>query len=192
MLPPFNSRGLLPEGDYPIKLATLRESFLVRGRNASNGAACAENWDEDWRATLVDNLGILAQPLWKIGIESIWIDGSFVENNATPGDIDGYFECHPSKIWLGELENELIEASDFEDAASIWTWNPVTKTATGNGRDLKFLFWHRFRVELYPHYKGMSSGLGNRYGRPLEFPEAFRLSRGLAPKGIVQLLPDEN
>lgn len=189
MLPSFDGRGLLPQGDYPLTLPQLRDSFLVRGSSAPGGEACVANWDSAWREQLVDNLETLAAPLWKIGVESLWIDGSFVENKAHPGDIDGYFECHPAKVWLGELERDLIAASEFEDAERVWTWSVAAKRSSEDSPVRKLPLWHRFRVELYPHYPGLLTGLNDHYGRALEFPAAFRLSRGFRPKGIIQLLP---
>lgn len=190
MLPSFDARGLLPQGDYPLTLPQLRDSFLVRGPSAPGGAACVTNWDSAWREQLVDNLEIVAAPLWKIGVQALWIDGSFVENKAHPGDIDGYFDSHPAKVWLGELERDLVAASEFENAKDVWTWNSMDKRPTEDGISRKLPMWHRFRVELYPHYPGALSGVRDHYGRALDFPGTFRLSRGLRPKGIIQLLPE--
>ena len=47
--------------------------------------------------------------------------------------------------------------------------------------------WHQYRVELYPHITGMPSGITDQYGYELEFPSAFRQSRGYQPKGIIVL-----
>jgi hypothetical protein len=48
--------------------------------------------------------------------------------------------------------------------------------------------WHKYRVELYPHIEGMSSGICNKFGNELEFPAAFRISRtNDIPKGIVKM-----
>jgi hypothetical protein len=49
--------------------------------------------------------------------------------------------------------------------------------------------WHQYRVEFYPHYPGLLSGIRDRYGNELEFPAAFRKSRTEErPKGIVQIV----
>ncbi len=187
MLPPFNSKGLLPQGDHSTNFALLRDSFLVRGREVEQGDVCIAGWDGSWRGQLVDNLEILASPLRKIGIRELWIAGSFVENKAHPGDIDGFFECHPTKFLLGELERDLAQGSEFDRAGDVWTWNEVAKMSTADGLTRKLPMWHRYRVELFPHYSGLLTGLSDRYGRPLPIPEAFRLSRELMPKGIIRL-----
>jgi hypothetical protein len=48
--------------------------------------------------------------------------------------------------------------------------------------------WHRYRVELYPHVAGFSSGIRDPQWYELEFPSAFRQSRRDGrPRGIVKL-----
>jgi hypothetical protein len=48
--------------------------------------------------------------------------------------------------------------------------------------------WHRYRVELFPHY-GQSSGIRDENGNQLQFPAAFRKRRSThEPKGIVKIL----
>lgn len=49
--------------------------------------------------------------------------------------------------------------------------------------------WHQYRVELYPHFPGLSSGIHDRQGNELEFPSAFRQSRRDGePRGIIQIV----
>ena len=51
--------------------------------------------------------------------------------------------------------------------------------------------WHRYRVELYPHF-GQSSGIRDKYGHELQFPSAFRQQRGSSePKGIIQITQEK-
>jgi len=46
----------------------------------------------------------------------------------------------------------------------------------------------RYRVELYPHVRGFSSGIRDAQGHELEFPSAFRQSRRDGrPRGIIKL-----
>lgn len=84
----FTTYGVLPSGDYRLTLSELRASYLVTGNRVP-----FTTWDSEWRATLVDNLGILVGQLWLVGIERIFVGGSFVEDKDRPNDIDGYFEC---------------------------------------------------------------------------------------------------
>lgn len=47
--------------------------------------------------------------------------------------------------------------------------------------------WHKYRIELYPHF-GQSSGILDEFGNELDFPAAFRKSRANKQKGIIKLL----
>src|SRR2546426_2215505 len=71
VLPAFTADGVLPPGDYSLTLDELRQSFLVKERPD------APNWDHRWRAGLVDNLEVLVRQLWQVGVDEIFIDGSF-------------------------------------------------------------------------------------------------------------------
>ena len=50
-LPGFTDAGLLPTGDYLLTLDGLRQSHLVIGSSSASA-----NWDQPWRARLIDNL----------------------------------------------------------------------------------------------------------------------------------------
>ena len=64
-----------------MSCSELRESFLVRGPGGQY-----PQWDAEWRRSLVDNLEILVGQLWQVGIDDIFIDGSFVEDKDHPND----------------------------------------------------------------------------------------------------------
>lgn len=178
MLPDFDANGLLPPGDYTLTLADLSESFLVNGPDSVESV-----WDSAWRRTLVDNLGVMCRQLWRVGIENIFIDGSFVEDKARPNDIDGYFECELRHLASGELTREL----NLLDPHKIWTWEPAARRSFRGYPKRQLPMWHVYRVELYPHV-GQLSGIRDRYGHELEFPAAFRQSRRDGkPKGIVKI-----
>lgn len=104
----FDKDGLLTVGDHPLTLDELKTSILVKGR-----PNLLEPWDYDWRLHLVNNLAILVKQLWQVGIDSIYIDGSFVEEKAHPNDIDGYFECSRDDITTGRLTKELNRLDSF-------------------------------------------------------------------------------
>lgn len=184
MLPPFTADGVLPPGDYALTVHQLRLSHLVTGAGSSS-----EHWDATWRQHLVDNLEVLARQLWQVEIDRIFVDGSFVENKDHPQDIDGYFECAASRFVTGQLERELNALNPFQS----WTWSHSRRRPTSATAPLQLPLWHQYRVELYPHFTGLLTGLRDRFGHDLEFLAAFRLSRQGQPKGIIQILeqPDQ-
>jgi len=179
-VPPFNAEGLLPAGDYKLSLAELRESRLVR---RVDDAQQYPNWDGSWRERLVDNLTVLVEQLWLVGVTEIFVDGSFVEDKDHPNDIDGYFECELGRLASGELQREL----NLLDPHKVWTWDSASRRPFPGSAKRQLPMWHRYRVELYPHY-GQLCGIPDAYGNELEFPSAFRLSRrGHQPRGIVRI-----
>ncbi len=178
-VPPFTPEGLLPVGDYRLTLAELRASALV------TGAGLPSTWDGGWRARLVDNLELLVDQLWRVKIDQIFVDGSFVEAKDHPNDIDGYFECDVRYFASGQLERDL----NALDPHKVWTWDPTSRRADANSTKRQLPMWHRYRVELYPHFPGLLSGIRDQFGNELPFPAAFRLARhSYSPKGIVQII----
>lgn len=172
----FNDFGLLNQGDYKLTLNQLKNSILVKGPQDSSP------WDEKWRAKLVDNLEIMVNQLCKVGITEIYIDGSFVENKAHPNDIDGYFECDVRDLPTLLRELNIIEPD------KIWTWDNKSRKPYRGFTKKQLPMWHKFRVELYPHY-GQVSGIKDEYGNDLLFPSAFRQTRdSFRPKGIVKII----
>jgi hypothetical protein len=114
-----------------------------------NGPAPAhEPWDALWRAHLVDNLGVLVQELWTVGMTEIFIDGSFVEDKAHPNDIDGYFACDLMSLASGELQRQLNVINPHK----IWTWEPQSRRPSRGYSKPQLPMWHVYRVELYPHW----------------------------------------
>ena len=179
-LPPFNEDGLLPPGDYKMSLKELKSSMLVVGPERGY-----PNWDSEWRMKLVENLGVMVGQLLRVGITEIFVNGSFVEDKDHPNDIDGYFECDVVEFATGNLQREL----NGLDPHKVWTWNPASRRPYRNQPKRQLPMWHRYRVELYPHYPGLLSGIRDQFGNNLPFPSAFRLSRReYKPKGIVKLV----
>lgn len=174
----FNEAGLLPPRDYELTLNQLRESILIRGPKND------KPWDIKWRLFLVDQLEALVQQLWEVGIKKIYIDGSFVEEKAHPNDIDGYFECDLMELASGELERKLNALDPYK----IWTWDSHSRKPYRGYTKRQLPMWHRYRVELYPHY-GQPSGIFDEYGNQQQFPAAFRKTRDtFLPKGIVKIM----
>ena len=148
MLPPFTAEGLLPAGDYPLTLDDLRGSMLVSG---PPDLVAARQWDQQWRTQLVENLAVLVQQLWQVGVERIFIDGSFVEDKPRPGDIDGYFECTLQALVSGTL------ARDLNTLAGMPVWDWTARVPDPNSTKQQLLMWERYRVELYPRVSSESS-----------------------------------
>ncbi len=174
----FDSQGLLPAGDYELTLDELRSSLLVVGPRPADPC-----WDASWRARLVDHLETLTHQLWAVGINEIFVDGSFAEDKLHPNDIDRYFVCDLRRLASGELERDLNQI----DPHKVWTWDPDARRPVVGSAKAQLPMWHQYRVELYPHV-GQLSGITDSFGHELEFPAAFRRSRRSgAPRGIVKI-----
>ena len=178
-LPPFTTEDVLPPGDYSLTLEELRQSHLVTGKESFS-----ETWDHAWREKLVTNLSVLVRQLWQVGIDRIFVDGSFVENKDHPNDIDGYFEVEERRYVTGLLEAELNAIDPFW----CWTWKHSLRRPDPDSGKRQLPLWHQYRVELYPHY-GQLAGIPDEHGNQLQFPAAFRKSRiDHRPKGIIQIV----
>jgi hypothetical protein len=172
----FNVDGLLDPGDYPMTLNDLRQSLLVIG--PGDGTP----WKSAWRSQLVSNLEILVEQLYKVRIDEIFIDGSFVEDKANPSDIDGYFVTDPITLI------QTVRKLNTLDPHKVWTWDPNSRTFDRNSAKMQLPMWHRYRVELYPHYD-QDCGILDEYGHQQKFPAAFRKTRDtFLPKGIIKII----
>lgn len=177
-LPELTSDGLLPPGDHDLTIEQLRRSYLVTGVGLD-----VAGWDVVWREHLVDNLEVFVRQLWDVGVDRVFVAGSFVTWRPRPGDIDGYFECEATRLaWI------IVELSQLQPHLP-WDWmhRPVDPS-TGIPKPL---MWHRYRVELFPHFTDYPAptGIVDRYGNALFFPAAFRTDRDtLQPKGVVRII----
>jgi hypothetical protein len=179
----FTSEGLLPPFDHTATLDEVRASYLVIGAGVNS-----PTWDKKWRAHLVDNLEVLVGQLWTVGIDQIFIDGSFVEEKDHPNDIDGYFECDRRAFMQGTIKDALNDLDPYK----IWTWDVASRRKHRSSAKAQLPMWYRYRVELYPHLGQI--GLRDEHGHDQQFPAAFRRTRGDGrPKGIVKIVkPSEN
>jgi hypothetical protein len=136
-----------------MTFAQLRKSILVIGEDWIPG------WDEAWRRYLVDNLEILVQPLWEMGIKNIFVDGSFCSAKPRPGDIDAFYELPLPEVvneikdekerktfvlsyltTIGEQLNRLFETP-------IWSiWDKMHVDEYGNAHTE---MWRMYKCELY-------------------------------------------
>ncbi|HEY3656189.1 MAG TPA: hypothetical protein VGL34_14580 [Steroidobacteraceae bacterium] len=98
---PLDRDGLLPAGDYELDFQRLRESFLVTGAGGKSPTR-----DAAWREFLVNNLQIMTEQLWNVGVTDVFADGSLVEKDH-PNDIDGYFVCSLQALASGELARKV-------------------------------------------------------------------------------------
>ncbi|MCS3635690.1 hypothetical protein GGP57_003030 [Salinibacter ruber] len=114
-LPDFTDEGLLPPGDYEVTFEELRASTLVEG--PGSGSVWGENWDAEWREYLTRRAETMCNQLWSVGIEEVYLDGSFTEAKAHPNDIDGYFESDAERVATGQLQRELNKI----DPKKCWT-----------------------------------------------------------------------
>jgi hypothetical protein len=177
----FVAEGVLDVGTYEATFALLRQSLLVQGPPG----ATTDTWDHDRRGRLVDNAEILVNQLWQVGITEVFLDGSFTEEKPRPNDIDGYFECDAADIAKGILQQKLNQLDPYK----IWTWSPGSRRPAKGSTKRQLPMWHRYRVELYPHYRGLMSGIQDQYGNELQFPAAFRQQRSTGlRKGIVKII----
>ena len=176
----FTKDGLLSSQDYESSISDLRKSILVQGQKNKS-----VNWDLEWRMRLVDNLEILVNQLWKVGINNIFVNGSFAEDKIHPNDIDGYFECDKKRLLSGHLEREL----NLLDPHKTWTWDSSRRWFDPETGKQQLPMWHVYRIEMYPHFEiKQKSGILDKYGYPLTFPSAFRQSRTFQQKGIVKIV----
>jgi hypothetical protein len=177
----FDEDGLLPPGDYSLTFDELRRSILVSGPKPS-----LPDWDLNWRLNLTNNLEKLVEQLWSVGIENIFIDGSFVEAKEHPNDIDGYFECDLLAFASGKLQRDLNSLDPFR----VWTWDIESRWCSKYTNKPQLPMWHQYGIELYPHYN-QSSGIKDKFGYELQFPSAFRLSRrGDRARGIIRIIKE--
>lgn len=180
-VPDFTVAGILPVGTFRVTIAELKTSVLVMGPQY----APVEHWDAAWRARLVENAETLIAQLRQVGVTEIFLDGSFAEAKPFPGDIDGYFECDPRELAKGTLERALNSLDHFK----IWTWDPKQRRSARGFTKKQLPMWHKYRVDLWPHYPGLLSGIRDQYGNELQFPAAFRQQRDTgARKGIVKIV----
>lgn len=172
VLPPFTADGVLPPGDHPLTLDELKGSMLVVGPSPA-----IPTWDNQRRLRQVKNLAQLVEQLRDVGIVEIYIDGSFVQNKPSPGDIDGYYVVDPL-VYPRDQHTKLEQINPLlTDVAKKATWEYVKEKGESRPR-----MWRVYQVELF---RVVRSPL---MMRPGQLPHFFRYTRDGIPKGIIRLI----
>jgi len=182
----FNSDGLLDPGTYEATFSQVELSILIQGDGSS------ESWDARWRKELLSRAKILADQLWYVGIEDIFLDGSFVEDKDHPNDIDGYFDPHFSMYSKEDMRKFEKMVSDLNslDPHKVWDWDHSSRRPYKGYSKGQLPMWHFYRVELYPHL-GQGTQIADQHGHDLQFPSAFRQSRTeFKQKGILKIIQE--
>ncbi|MBA4544470.1 MULTISPECIES: hypothetical protein [Thermoactinomyces] len=177
----FNEYGYLPPGIHEMTIDELKESILVKGDES------VSVWNEPWRRYLVLNLEVLLQPLWQLGFDEVFLDGSFCSIKEKPGDIDAYFELDLKvENRYQALEQVYILAHELNSLSTVPVWNWWEKRPNADG-EMKSEMWHQFRCEVYPNCYGVYA-FQNQDGGRIKFDQLFRYDENGIEKGIVKLL----
>ncbi len=179
----FNSNGVLDPGTYAANFADIRKSILILGDGTSS------TWDKDWRLELVARAEVLVNQLFQVGIQDVFLDGSFVEDKDHPNDIDGYFDPHLAMDVAGLTKlQSLVSQLNNLDPRKVWNWDPHSRKKYPEFSKAQLPMWWIYRVELFPHLDQLT-GIKDKHGNDLTFPSAFRQSRhDFTPKGIIQVI----
>jgi hypothetical protein len=135
----FTPDWLLPPGDHSLTMSGLRQSHLVSGEGLG-----APGWDRVWRAQLADNLEPFVQQLWLLGVERIFVNGSFVTAKPDPGDLDVIFESA-----FANYASILIRLMMLEPALP---WDLTHRPIDPGSGTPKPMMWHQHRVEIFPSF----------------------------------------
>lgn len=131
----FQNNGLLSPGDHPISIKDLREFLFIGPKNA-------HAWDSKWRLKLFTEFEKSYKQLLSVGINQIYIDGSFATDKARPNDLDAYFIV-PRSLWRNSAENQLRELDpDF------WNFDLIND---GTGK-VAYPMAINHNIELFPVY----------------------------------------
>jgi hypothetical protein len=177
-LPQFTPDGLLPAGDHLLTIGELRRSYLVTGEGID-----VPGWDSALRAQLVDHLELFVRQLWQVGVERIFVNGSFVTSKPQPGDIDAYFECTLTDYPLTLIRLMLLEPS--------LPWDLAHRPIDPGSQEPKPVMWHRYRVEVFPHFTDYPNltGIFDEDGNEFELADLFRRDKNsLRLKGVIQIV----
>ncbi|NMC28380.1 MAG: hypothetical protein GYA42_09600 [Syntrophomonadaceae bacterium] len=131
----FAKSGLLPPGDHAISLEEL-ENFIGRGPGGG------QSWDTSWRLQLLQEFKKRYQQLQAVGINEVYIDGSYATDKFHPNDMDVYFVV-PRNIWRSGAEQALKDMDP-----EFWRFEPELGVDGKLGYPMAF----RHHIEMYPVY----------------------------------------
>jgi len=165
VLPDFTEDGLLPPGDYVLTLEELKRSMLVQGplgkrRPQAGMLAGAGTWWRTW-ASWCNNF-------WRWESRRFLPTGRSRRTRQFPTTLTGIFVCDERRYLSGALQRDL----NLIDPYRIWTWDWESRRSFRGYQKAQLPMWHRYRVELYPHY-GQSSGIRDEFGHPWNFLQRF-------------------
>lgn len=170
-VPPVGENYVLPPGDYPLTLDELEQSLLVNG--PSDGRF--PGWDRDRRLWLVGNLRILVGQLRQVGINDIYIDGSFIESKGEPDDIDGYYTVDAAQ--LAQVVGRLYRVNPLLPRVNDQsTWVHIPKKGEKRPE-----LYQQFHIELFWEIITVPPS-------PAFFATWFRQTRSHRSKGIVRIV----
>ncbi len=176
----WDASGALPPGDHAVTLDALAASCLVTG-----GETPPAGWDRDKRSRLVANLRQLVAHLHQVGIDRIYLDGSFCTDKPSPGDIDGWFVTDfPS--WRGPDG----QARRLQQIDPTWTYADTDRLANSQGK-LKWPQWFRYGIELFPVFDPPwhhLSFMGTDHP-PTTIDDFFRIDARGIHRGVIQIIP---
>jgi hypothetical protein len=114
----FNANGVLDPGTYAATISEIRQSILVLGDGTS------PTWDRNWRSELVNRAAVLIDQLMRVGVQDVYLDGSFVEDKDHPNDIDGYFDPILSMMNAPDMAKfqQIVSQLNNLDPHKVWTW----------------------------------------------------------------------
>jgi hypothetical protein len=131
----FLKNGLLPAGDHAITLLDM-EKFIREGPGGE------QSWDTVWRLQLLQEFKKRYQQLLSVGIQEVYIDGSYATDKFHPNDMDVYFIV-PRNIWRSGAE-QALKAMDPE----FWRF----ETELGADGKVGYPMAFRQHIEMYPVY----------------------------------------
>lgn len=118
-IPQFNAYGLLPPGFHPAIVEELKRKIGFSPKR---------------RSLIEDGLELVTKELVEMGVLELYVDGSFVEQDPSPGDLDGYvLTGATSKVYQEIAERQELWLMEYR--MDIW---PAATDVEGEGSQTYF------------------------------------------------------